>query len=86
MRLLKVFLLVMSVDWSLGARILSVMPMAAKSHHNLFQAVLMTLAQRGHQIVNYSAFPLDKPMANYTDIFLEGIEPADKASMLFDLD
>uniref|UniRef100_A0A1B6KZJ7 UDP-glucuronosyltransferase n=2 Tax=Graphocephala atropunctata TaxID=36148 RepID=A0A1B6KZJ7_9HEMI len=77
MKLLFPLLMLASVADS--ARILSVFPISGKSHHGLFQATLKSLAARGHHIVNYSPYKLDKPMANYTDILLENIEPPDRS-------
>uniref|UniRef100_A0A1B6JVS6 UDP-glucuronosyltransferase n=1 Tax=Homalodisca liturata TaxID=320908 RepID=A0A1B6JVS6_9HEMI len=76
MRLLIPILMLASAVES--ARILSVFPISGKSHHGLFQAVLKALAARGHHIVNYSPYKLDKPMANYTDVVMENIQPPDK--------
>ncbi|KAG8315501.1 UDP-glucuronosyltransferase 1-1 [Homalodisca vitripennis] len=77
MRLLIPILMLASAVES--ARILSVFPISGKSHHGLFQAVLKALAARGHHIVNYSPYKLDKPMANYTDVVMENIQPPDKS-------
>ncbi|XP_054256881.1 UDP-glycosyltransferase UGT4-like isoform X2 [Macrosteles quadrilineatus] len=51
------------------------LPMWAKSHHNFLRPVMKALAAAGHEVVNYTPFPLDKPPPNYTDIFLENIKP-----------
>ncbi|KAF4519851.1 UDP-glycosyltransferase-08 [Ephemera danica] len=50
------------------ARILAIEPFPAKSHMVVFSALTKELARRGHEVVVVSAFPLSKPMANYTDI------------------
>lgn len=56
-----------------AARILAVLPFFGKSHHRFFQPVLKTLAKAGHDVVVYSPFPLDEPIANYTDVVLENV-------------
>nr|CAD7203160.1 unnamed protein product [Timema douglasi] len=56
---------------SQGARILGLFPVPARSHIIVFEPLMKELAARGHQVTVVSAFPLDKPMENYTDIKLD---------------
>nr|CAD7264885.1 unnamed protein product [Timema shepardi] len=56
---------------SQGARILGLFPVPARSHIIVFEPLMKELATRGHQVTVVSAFPLDKPMDNYTDIKLD---------------
>nr|CAD7414596.1 unnamed protein product [Timema poppensis] len=56
---------------SQGARILGLFPVPARSHIIVFEPLMKELAARGHQVTVVSAFPLDKPMDNYTDIKLD---------------
>ncbi|XP_054281928.1 UDP-glycosyltransferase UGT4-like [Macrosteles quadrilineatus] len=63
---------------AMSARILAVLPIPAKSHHILFNAVLRTLAQAGHQVVSYSGLPADQEVANLTVIHMDKLLPADK--------
>ncbi|XP_046659567.1 UDP-glycosyltransferase UGT5-like [Homalodisca vitripennis] len=72
MRLLMPCLLVaIAANCASSARILAVLPTPAKSHQYVNQATLKALAARGHQIVSYSPFYLDKPVPNYTEIHIE---------------
>lgn len=41
----------------------------------VFEPLLATLAERGHDVTVVSFFPLKNPPANYTDVSLEGIAP-----------
>ncbi|KAG8274418.1 UDP-glucuronosyltransferase 1-1 [Homalodisca vitripennis] len=72
MRLLvPCLLLAIAANCASSARILAVLPCPAKSHQYVNQATLKALAARGHQIVSYSPFTLDKPVPNYTEIHIE---------------
>lgn len=82
MRLVLWTCLAIAVDLAASARILAVLPMPAQSHHHLFRAVLKTLAERGHQIISYTPLPMDKPVANYTEIHLDTLESAGNTSQL----
>ncbi|XP_054281922.1 UDP-glycosyltransferase UGT4-like [Macrosteles quadrilineatus] len=64
---------------AMSARILAVLPIPAKSHHILFNAVLRTLAQAGHQVVCYSGLPADQEVANLTVIHMDNMQPVDKS-------
>jgi len=44
------------------------MPLPIKSHVRGFQPLFQELANRGHNVTVVSSFPLDHPVANYTDI------------------
>lgn len=83
MRLLLWTYLAVAVDLAASARILAVLPIPAQSHHHLFRAVLKTLAERGHQIVSYTPLPMDKPVANYTEIHLDTVESVGNTRELF---
>ncbi|CAK1600690.1 unnamed protein product [Parnassius mnemosyne] len=56
-----------------SARVLGLFPHTGKSHQMVFEPLLRTLAERGHQVTTVSFFPLKDPIENYTDISLEGI-------------
>ncbi|KAG8319003.1 UDP-glucuronosyltransferase 1-1 [Homalodisca vitripennis] len=72
MRLLMPCLLVaIAANCASSARILAVLPTPGKGNQYINQAALKALAARGHQIVSYSPFYLDKPVANYTEIHIE---------------
>lgn len=51
-----------------GANILVFMPMPTKSHFRGFRPLFEELSRRGHNVTVASSFPLDRPMANYTDV------------------
>lgn len=51
-----------------GSNILVFAPMPFKSHFIGFQPLFKELAIRGHNVTVLSAFPLKKPLTNYTDI------------------
>jgi glucuronosyltransferase len=51
-----------------GARILGIFPIPGKSHMIVFSALTKALAERGHELVVVSTFPINKPPANYTDV------------------
>lgn len=51
-----------------GANILVFMPMPSKSHFHGFRPLFEELSRRGHNLTVASSFPLDRPMANYTDV------------------
>lgn len=54
------------VSSALAARILAVFPFPGKSHNIFISSVLKSLAQKGHQIVEYSPFPPAKPIPNHS--------------------
>lgn len=51
-----------------GARILGLFPVPGKSHMIVFSALTKALAERGHELVVVSTFPIKNPPANYTDV------------------
>ncbi|KAE9532193.1 hypothetical protein AGLY_010395 [Aphis glycines] len=51
-----------------AANILVFMPLPIKSHVRGFQPLFQELSNRGHNVTVVSSFPLDHPVANYTDI------------------
>ena len=55
---------------ALGARILGMFPMPVKSHSIMHTSYMEELAARGHQVVMFSPFSLQKQMGNFTDIHL----------------
>lgn len=50
------------------ANILVFAPLPFKSHFRGFQPLFKELAGRGHNLTVVSTFPLQKSLANYTDI------------------
>uniref|UniRef100_A0A2H8TKY0 UDP-glucuronosyltransferase n=1 Tax=Melanaphis sacchari TaxID=742174 RepID=A0A2H8TKY0_9HEMI len=59
-----------------GARILAMMPIAAKSHWNVVDSVLQTLVARGHQVTAITPFPKKSPITNYTEVDMSGLVPS----------
>lgn len=80
MNLVVILILAACATTVLGARILAVLPIAAKSHHILFNAVLRTLAEAGHEVVCYSGIPAEKEVANLTVVHMANVEPVEKTS------
>ncbi|XP_067012645.2 UDP-glycosyltransferase UGT5 [Anabrus simplex] len=54
------------------ARILGVFPHIGKSHFDVFEPLMKTLAERGHEVSVLSHFPLSNPPANYTNLSVKG--------------
>lgn len=61
-------LLLGAVGPCLPARILAVLPFPGKSHFIFHWSILKALAEKGHQVVEYSPFPPSKPMKNYSHV------------------
>ncbi|XP_015379251.1 PREDICTED: uncharacterized protein LOC107173289 [Diuraphis noxia] len=59
-----------------SARILAVMPIAAKSHWNVVDSVLQTLVARGHHVTAITPFPKKSPVANYTEVDMSRLMPS----------
>lgn len=59
-----------------GAQILAMMPIAARSHWNVVDAVLQTLVARGHNVTAVTPFPKDKSVANYTQVDMSRLIPS----------
>lgn len=55
-----------------GLRILGMFPFNVKSHSHMQQAIMKSLAARGHRVDVYTHFPLKKSIPNYHDVSLEG--------------
>uniref|UniRef100_A0A1B6KQH8 UDP-glucuronosyltransferase n=1 Tax=Graphocephala atropunctata TaxID=36148 RepID=A0A1B6KQH8_9HEMI len=78
--MLPVLLLLLTVaGCTHSARILAVLPMPAKSHHIMFQAIFRSLSARGHQIVCYTSTPLSTHVENYTEIPLKDADEIKEA-------
>ncbi|XP_015605149.1 UDP-glucuronosyltransferase 2B30-like [Cephus cinctus] len=66
-------------------RILGLFPLHGKSHFIMCNYLMKTLAARGHQVDVVSHFPLEKPVANYTDINISGSLPQIVNNLPFDV-
>ncbi|XP_069674520.1 UDP-glycosyltransferase UGT5-like [Periplaneta americana] len=64
-----------------AARILALMITNFRSHYSMIQPLLKGLVSRGHEVTMVGYFPLKTPIANYTDISLEGILPPSTETM-----
>lgn len=68
-----VLLTVMSLCLSSeGYRILAVFPHTGKSHHIMFEPLLRTLAEKGHELSVVSHYPLENPPPTYRDVSVAG--------------
>ncbi|XP_023702334.1 UDP-glucuronosyltransferase 2B31 isoform X3 [Cryptotermes secundus] len=54
-----------------AAKILGLMPTPSPSHHIWNRALMLALAERGHEVTVISPDPEKHPVANYTDIVIE---------------
>lgn len=70
MKVLTIALFCAILSACYGYRILGVFPFNGKSHFIMFEKLMKTLAKRGHQVDVISAFPLNKPHPNYTDLIV----------------
>ncbi|XP_046683904.1 UDP-glycosyltransferase UGT5-like isoform X2 [Homalodisca vitripennis] len=69
MRYLIIWVLALCVvDNVLSMRILAVLPFPGKSHHIFSTGIMRALAERGHEIVEYSPYPPVRPIPNHTHI------------------
>lgn len=59
-----------------GARVLAMLPLAAKSHWNVLDSVLQTLVARGHDVTAVTPFLKDRPVANYTEVDTSRLTPS----------
>ncbi|XP_052756090.1 UDP-glucosyltransferase 2-like isoform X1 [Galleria mellonella] len=55
------------------SRILALFPHTGKSHHMVFEPLLKTLIERGHNVTVASIFPVNVPPEKITEISLKGI-------------
>lgn len=56
---------------SFGYRILGVFPMMSKSHYYVGHGLMKGLAEHGHDVTMISPFKANKPIKNYTEVFIE---------------
>lgn len=66
--LITLFGVAVSVE---NARILGVFHMPSFSHNIVGKTILKALAKRGHHVTMISTFPLEPPMENYQDIYVD---------------
>lgn len=53
-------------------RVLGIFHAGSKSHYHLGSALMAALAEKGHEVTLIAPFKLDKPVANLTEIYLDG--------------
>lgn len=70
-------ILIVTVPSDDAYRILSIFPFQSRSHHMMFDAIIKSLARKGHQMDVMTLYPLKKPMQNYNVVVnLEGKQPS----------
>jgi hypothetical protein len=80
MNLLLVTLACVLPHPSLSARILAMFPIPVKSHHILVNAMVRTLASRGHEVVLYTPYQWETPLDNVTVVHLDNMVSMDMTS------
>lgn len=60
--------LAVNVDQTTGSKILALFPYPLKSHFIMFDALLVELANRGHNVTVVNTFPKKVPIQNYSDV------------------
>lgn len=63
-------------DQTHSAQILAMLPIAAKSHWNVLDAVLQTLVAGGHNVTAVTPFLKNKPITNYTEVDMSRLVPS----------
>lgn len=66
-----------------GARILGLFPLNGKSHFVMFQEVMKSLVEKGHQVDVLSTFPQEKKYPNYTDLSIADLAPVKVNNMTY---
>lgn len=66
-------------------KILAVLPMPAKSHYAVPDRLLVRLAEKGHNVTVYSAFPKNKIIPNYRDVDTSACFPVPKELLTMDM-
>lgn len=56
-----VFVALITVQTTFGAKILAFVPTGVKSHHLVFQPTLRALADRGHEVTYFTNIPIENP-------------------------
>ncbi len=52
-------------------KILGLFPYPARSHYTVFEALMVELAKRGHNVINYNTFPKTHPLPNYHEVSIK---------------
>lgn len=69
---MKIIILLLFFAQINALKILGIFPHEGKSHFDVFEPLLKTLAQKGHELTVISHFPQVKPIKNYKDISIRG--------------
>lgn len=70
MKLAWLFIFAAAIQLSAAAKILTLVPMPARSHYNLFSRLVVELAEKGHEVTIVSGFKQSKPVKNLKEIVL----------------
>lgn len=65
---------IINIHNSEAYRILGIFHMGSKSHFHVGSALFKALAKAGHDVTLIAPFKSDKPVENYTEIWLDGYE------------
>lgn len=71
---LILFLVLFLIPLTVSYNILVIFPHPGKSHFLSYVGLFKALAQKGHQMTVISHFPLMKPVENYKDVEIGGLE------------
>lgn len=72
MKLLEVLtLLYLLCQNVIGYKFLAMLPTTSRSHYYIGQNLMKGLAEEGHEVTVISPFKVNKPIANYREVFLE---------------
>lgn len=66
------FILILCLDFSTQSNILGLFPHPGFSHFKVFSPILLTLAERGHNVTTVTYIKNIKPHKNYHELLLEG--------------
>lgn len=64
-------------------KILAFFPVPSKSHYYIGHSLMKALAAEGHEVTVISPFKEKKPIANYTEVFLESVWEESRKSNIF---
>lgn len=67
----QIFIVVLILEQSLGARILSLLTFPGKSHYINVQPIIQELAERGHEVTVITPHPEKNPLPNYHQIITD---------------
>lgn len=83
MKLFQVLLLYIWYQNVQSYNILAVLPAPSKSHYYIGQSLMEGLVENGHHVTVISSFQENRPIENYTEIFLENSWIESRKSSIF---